>query len=109
MNNNEQSVFLEQFGDTPFNRALEFFIVYQNFDYSITQTAKEAGIAYVTAKLLMPVLVEKGIIVLSRKVGKAKMYKANMKNKNLQVFDRFWAQLNMAAMEKERQRMKIHA
>lgn len=103
------SVFLEQFGDTPFNRMLEFFIVSPHEDYNITEVAKEAGVAYVTAKSLMPRLIEKSIVVVSRTIGKARMYKAKMDNPKMQAFYKFWIEINIGEMEKERKKLKLLA
>lgn len=38
-------------GDTPILRVLDFFMIYEEFDYSMTDIAKHAGIGYSTLKL----------------------------------------------------------
>ncbi len=97
----KKSVFLEFMGYTPTNKMLDFFAGFQEFDYNKTFIAKEAGMAYVTVKKLIPVFVKRGFIKTTRKIGKAKLYKTNMKNASMKAFHEFWAGLAMVAMEEE--------
>ena len=88
----EKSVFLEREGYTPKNRVLDFLIVAQEFDYSLKDIAKFSKVSYPCIKQLKKELVKDKWINLTRKVGKAQMYKLNLKNKKVQKFvDFFWA------------------
>ena len=88
----EKSVFLEMEGYTPKNRVLDFLIVAQDFDYSLKDIAKYSKVSYPCIKQLKKELVKDKWINLTRKVGKAQMYKLNLKNKKVQKFvDFFWA------------------
>ena len=49
-------------------------------DYSMTEIAKNAGVGWTAFLALWPQLVEKEIVILTRKVGNAKLYKLNTKN-----------------------------
>lgn len=88
----EKSVFLEREGYSPKNKVLDFFIVAQDFDYSLKEIARYSDVSYPCIKQLKKELVKDKWITLTRKVGKAHMYKLNLKNKKVQKFiDFFWA------------------
>ncbi len=85
----EKSVFVELLGDYPLIRVLNHLLIFREFDYSLTDIAKNSDIAWSTLNLIWPKLERAGIVVNTRRVGKAKMYKLNTSNayvKNLVVF-----------------------
>ena len=91
----EKSVFLEKEGHTPKNRVLDFLIIAQEFDYSLKDIAKYSGISYPCMKQLKKELIKGKWITLTRKVGKAQMYKLNLKSKKVQKFiDFYWSVVN---------------
>ena len=91
----EKSIFLEKEGYTPKNKVLDFLIVAQDFDYSLKDIAKYADISYPCMKQLKKELIKGKWIILIRKVGKAQMYKLNLKSKKVQKFiDFFWSVVN---------------
>ena len=97
----EKSVFLEREGYTPKNKVLDFLIVAQEFDYSLKDISRYSNVSYPCIKQLKKELVKDKWINLTRKVGKAQMYKLNLKNKKVQKFvDFFWAVVN-EEVEKE--------
>jgi len=89
----KKSVFLNTFGDTPVLRILDFLIVNEDFDYSMTDIAKFSGIGYSTLKLLWGKLETKNLIVQTRVVGKAKMFKLNYSNPIVKDFRTFYWQV----------------
>ena len=85
-----KSLFLEQFGDTPQLKVMDFLIDNQFFDYPMTEIARESNVSYNSIKLFSPKLIESGIVVKTRKVGKSDYYKLNLNNifvKNLIKLD----------------------
>ena len=48
---NNKTVFLEIFGDSPMLKVLDFLIVNEDFDYSMTDIAANSGVGYSTLKL----------------------------------------------------------
>lgn len=75
-----KSLFLMQFGDTPQLRVLDFLIDNHFFDYPMTEIAKESNVSYNSIIKFFSNLVKSGIIVKTRKVGKADYYKLNLDN-----------------------------
>jgi len=91
----ERSIFLEKEGYSPKNKVLDFLIVAQDFDYSLKDIAKYAEISYPCMKHLKTELLKGKWIILMRKVGKAQMYKLNLKSKKVQKFiEFFWSVVN---------------
>ena len=87
-----KSVFLQEEGDTPKNRVLSFLIVHSEYDYSMKDIARYSAVGYTTLKEMWKDLKEKNIVVQTRVVGKAKMYKLNLKNPVVGRFiDYYWA------------------
>lgn len=82
--------FLELFGDSPILRIMDFLIVNEDFDYSMTDIASLSGVGYSTLKLFWNRLEKEGIIVNTRTVGKAKMYKLNVTNPIMKKFREFY-------------------
>ena len=86
-----ESLFLKSYGDSPMLRVLDFLIVFSEFDYSMKDIAKNAKIGYTTLKLLWKTLVDRKIVIQTRTVGKAKMYKLNQENPEVKEFIKlFW-------------------
>jgi len=73
----EVSVLVEYFGEHPIVRITDFLIENKLFDYSKKQIMEEAGISKATLFKYFPKLEEAGIVKLSRKFGKTKLYKIN--------------------------------
>ncbi len=87
---NDKTIFLQIFGDSPILRVLDFLIVNDDFDYSMTDIAELSGIGYATLKLFWPELEKNEIVIKTRDVGKAKLYKLNDKNIIVQKFKEFY-------------------
>jgi len=61
-------------------RVLDFLIENSIFDYSRKDICKETGVSWNTMKGFWGVLEKKQVVVFTRKVGRAKMFKLNEKN-----------------------------
>ncbi len=86
------SAFLKEEGNTPKNRIWAFLIVHTEYDYSMRDIARYSGVGYTTLKSLWKEFREKQIILETRIVGKAKMYRLNLKNPIVIKFiDYYWA------------------
>ncbi|MFH0798045.1 MAG: hypothetical protein V1906_01395 [Candidatus Woesearchaeota archaeon] len=90
------STFLKIFGDTPRLRVLDFFMVHEEFDYSMTDIAKESGVGYSTLKMLWPALEKNGIVIMTREVGKAKLYRINGSNNTVKDFKQLYWRMTKA-------------
>ncbi len=75
----EESIFLDYVGDSPRMRILQYFIEGRDFDYTLTDLLN-AGVSWGTLNTLVPKLLELGIVVKTRKIGRATLYKINQNN-----------------------------
>ncbi len=83
----DETLFLKFFGTkNPVIRVLDFLIDNEAFDYSKTDIAKGAGISRTTLLNLWKILEETGIVVETRRVGRARMYRLNKRNPIVKKF-----------------------
>lgn len=75
----EESIFLDYVGDNPRMRILQYLIEGRDFDYTLTDLLN-AGVSWGTLNTLVPKLLELGIVVKTRKIGRATLYKINREN-----------------------------
>lgn len=76
----EKTSFRLVFGDAPVAKIVDFLIDNQEFDYSLSDIAKGADIAWSTLHEYWPQLVQMGMVVKTRKIGRAELYKLNTRN-----------------------------
>ncbi len=95
-----KSVFLEQEGDTPKNRIWSFLIIHSEYDYSMKEIALHSKVGYTTLKRIWKEFRDNNIVVETRIIGKAKMYKLNLKNPVVEKFiDFYWAVVDSVVKE----------
>ena len=75
----DDSLFLDYVGDTPRMRILQYLIEGCDFDYTLTDLLN-AGVSWGTLNTLVPKLLELGIVIKTRKIGRATLYKINQNN-----------------------------
>ena len=76
----ETSVFREALGDTPIIRVLDFLIGGRGLDYSLTDIAENSNIGWTTLHRIWDRLIKFGMVVPTREIGRAKLYKLNAEN-----------------------------
>ncbi|VVB84070.1 Uncharacterised protein [uncultured archaeon] len=86
-----KTLFTRALGDTPKIRVLEFLIEGRELDYSLSDIAEGAGIGRTTLFRIINDLIKTEIIVPTREIGNAKLFKLNLKNafvkKIVEIFD----------------------
>lgn len=95
----EQSIFLEYVGDTPRMRILQYFIEGKELDYTLTDLLN-AGVSWGTLNQLVPKLLELRIVVKTRKIGRATLYKINQENKIAKHFIVLYNDLILGQLDK---------
>ncbi len=94
-NHKMASVFLKLEGNTVKNRIWNFLIVHSEFDYSMKDIAKFSNVSYTALKEIWKEFVKREIVVNTRNVGKAKMYKLNRENPQVERFvEYYWSVVN---------------
>ena len=102
----EATIFRELFGDTPKVRVLEYLLEGREFDHSIGDIAEGAGINRVTLFRLWPEIEKSKLIVHTRNIGNAKLFKLNTKNPYIEslveLFDKLISEeFKKSSIEKE--------
>ena len=86
-----ETLFRQALGDTPKIRALEFLIEGRELDYSISDIAEGAEIGRTTLFRAFDDLLKAGVIVPTRQIGNAKLFRLNKSNpfvrKMVELFD----------------------
>lgn len=83
----EETLFLRTLGiKSPALRILDFLMDNKAYDYSKTDIAKGAGISRTTLSSTWEHLEKNGLVSETRVVGRAKMYKLNLKSPVVQKF-----------------------
>lgn len=98
-----KSLFLEQFGDTPQLRVIDFMIENHFFDFPLTEIARESHVSYNSLKSFVDSFVKLGFFIKTRKIRKSYYYQLNMENPfvlNLVKLD--WALTKSFALGKEK-------
>jgi len=74
------SIFVEVFGGSPIIRVLDFLITFSDFDYPLTEIAKNSKISYSTLQTFWHKLEKNNIVIKTRRVGKSDLFKLNTGN-----------------------------
>ncbi|HIH13075.1 MAG: hypothetical protein QT02_C0006G0048 [archaeon GW2011_AR9] len=99
----ERSVFIQTLGDYPLIKVLDFLIYSRDFDYPITEIAKNAKVNFQTLKKIWPQLEQNGTIILTRTLGGATLYKINTTNPVVQKLIELNTFLGWELAEKEQE------
>src|SRR3989344_3264750 len=73
----EESVFVEYFGGSPFIRIVDFLITGKDFDYSRKEIIEGADVSRASFKCAWKKLLAKKVVVSTQKMGKVKLFKLN--------------------------------
>ncbi|MGQ0536762.1 MAG: helix-turn-helix domain-containing protein [Methanobacteriota archaeon] len=68
-------MFTSIFGESPQVRVLDFLAGHHDFDYTVTEIARNSGVARPTVYKVLEDFVEKGFVVATREVGASTFYK----------------------------------
>lgn len=99
MEEENQSVFVEYLGGSPYIKVLDFLIQGQLFDYSMTEVARGAGVGWSAFTKVWAYLIEKNFVVKTREIGNAKLFKLNKDNQIVQKMVKLDFELTKLATE----------
>ncbi|MFA5870214.1 MAG: winged helix-turn-helix domain-containing protein [Candidatus Bathyarchaeia archaeon] len=72
-----ESAFLRVFGSTPQLRIIDFFLDNPHFDFTREEIMGALGMAKRTLARHLPALRDSGLIEVSRRIGRAELYRLN--------------------------------
>src|SRR3989344_4360559 len=73
----DKSIFIQTFGDYPLIKILDFLIYSRDFDYPITEIARNADVNFQTLKKLWVKLEKSKMVVSTRVLSGVNLYKIN--------------------------------
>lgn len=59
---------------------MDFLSLYREFDYPKVEISRNSGVAWKTLYRVWPVLEKYGLVTLTRRIGRAKLYRLNLEN-----------------------------
>jgi len=85
------SEFIKYEGNTVKNRIMEFLVTFAiEDDYSMMDIAKHSKVSYAMLKNIWKEFLKEKRVIFTRNVGKAKMYKLNIKNEIIKKFIEYY-------------------
>ncbi len=102
------SLFLKHVGDSPRMRVLQYLIEGRDFDYTLTDML-HAGISWGTINSLIPELLTLGIVVKTRKIGRATLYKINRENETAKQLMKLYDTLLLQELHKKKEKILLTA
>ncbi len=103
----EKSLFIEFMGDSPMIRVLDCILTERELDFSITDIANNAGIGRATLYRIWDDLIDNKIIVSTRVIGKAKLFKLNTENPKIRKLIEIDDMLVLEDLKKRSVKQKI--
>src|SRR3989338_4451910 len=76
----KKQIFVRVLGDTPKIRILNYLIRVRGLDFSMSDIARNSSVGWATLSRMWNDLVELRVVIMTRKVGRAKLYKLNEEN-----------------------------
>lgn len=101
MEQEEESIFVEYFGSSPYIKVLDFLIEGREFDYSMTEVARGSRVGWSAFTRIWGQLLNKEIILPTREIGNAKLFKLNKKNLFVQKLIKFDWELTKLMADKQ--------
>jgi len=76
----QTTIFREALGDSPVIRVLDFLIEGRGLDYSLSDIVENSNISWTTLHRIWDRLVKLKIVIPTREIGRAKLFKLNQEN-----------------------------
>ena len=87
---NRTTIFREALGDSPVIRVLDFLIEGRSLDYSLTDIAENSNIGWTTLHRIWDKLLKLEIVIPTREIGRAKLFRLNENNKAVKELIRLY-------------------
>jgi DNA-binding transcriptional ArsR family regulator len=100
------SLLLKALGHTPKLRIMDIFMTNPYFDFSKSELVKELGMSKQTLYKSFGDLEELGVVKVSRRIGRAVLYRINMQHPLVKQLHSMVTQTSLKIAEEEMARMK---
>src|SRR4030067_1501118 len=76
------------FADSSIAKLLDFLTLYKDFDYPKTEISRNSGVSWKTLYRLWPLLEKHNLVVKTRQIGRATLFKLNTENPIAQALNK---------------------
>jgi predicted transcriptional regulator len=97
---------LKTLGDSLKLRIIDFFLDNPLFDFTKKEVIETLGMSKQTFYKYFKNIEKYGIVNVSRKIGRAKLYKINLENPIVKMLREFETQLSLIIAEQEAEKMR---
>jgi AraC-like DNA-binding protein len=97
-----QSLLIKVFGDAPKLRIIDFFMDNPFFDFTKKEVIEALGMSKKTFYKYFPDIEKYGIVSVSRRIGRVKLYKINLENPLVKMLREYEIQLSLQIAEQEK-------
>ena len=103
------------FGDSSAAKILDYLTLFKSLHYPKTEISKNSGVAWKTLYRIWPTLEKYGLVVRTRQIGRAELYKLNEENPIAKALNELAFQIakhdaqKIAAEEKAKEKIKVPA
>lgn len=101
-----ESVIIRTLGDSPKLRIVDFFLDNPLFDFTKKEVIEALGMSKQTFYKYFPELEEYEIVKVTRKIGKAKLYRINPEHPLVSMLREYEKKVSLQIAEKEADRMR---
>jgi len=101
-----QSILLKVLGDSPKLRIIDFFLDNSLFDFTKKEVIEALGMSKQTFYKYFADLEKYGVVIASRRIGKATLYKINLENPIVKMLREYEIQLSLQIAEKEMEKAR---
>ena len=96
-----ESILIKTLGDSPKLRIIDFFLDNPLFDFTKKEVIEALGMSKQTFYKYFPDLEKYNIVKVSRKIGRAKLYKINLEHPLIKMLKEYEKKLSLQIAEKE--------
>lgn len=100
------SLLIKAFGYSPKLRIIDIFLTNPYFDFSKEELAKELGMSKQTIYKNFKDLEELGVVKVSRKIGRATMYRINREHPLVKRLDEIVNEISLQIAEQEAEKLR---
>ncbi|HIE18669.1 TPA: ArsR family transcriptional regulator [Candidatus Bathyarchaeota archaeon] len=104
-----QSILLKTLGDSPKLRIIDFFLDNPLFDFTKKEVIEALGMSKQTFYKYFPEIEEYNIVTVSRRIGRAKLYKINLKHPLVSLLREYETKVSLQIAEEEAKKMRVPA
>jgi len=101
-----ESLLIKAFGYSPKLRIIDIFLTNPYFDFSKEELSKELGMSKQTIYQNFKDLEELGVVKVSRKIGRATLYRINREHPLVKRMDEIVNEISLQIAEREAEKLK---